>query len=215
MSRLTTSATSLSLRTKVLASVALIGTTAAITGLGTFGTFTSTTAAQTPTYTSGTVVLDYGASGTTNRLATGATGMAPGDTAQRGFTLRNNGTLAMASTTLTLTATTSSLLNSDATNGLTVKIDKCSVVWVETGTTAPFTYTCAGTSTSVLATTPLATVIATPPVISTGLSSLTAAGVDNLVMTYTLPASASNTVQGLSSALNLSFTGTQRAAAAA
>lgn len=121
----------------------------------------------------------------------------------------------MASTSFTVTATTSSALNTSATMGLTVKIDKCSVAWVETGAVAPFTYTCGGTTTSVLAATPLATAIATPPVITTGLASLAAAGSDNLVMTFTLPAGADNTMQGLSSALSMTFTGTQRAATAA
>jgi spore coat-associated protein N len=202
----------ISLRMKVLATVGAVGATASVAGLGTFGTFTSTTTAQAPTYASGTVVLDYGVGGTTNRLATGASLMAPGDTSARMFTLRNNGTLAMANTTLNVSATTSSLLNSDATNGLTLKIDKCSVAWVETGVSAPFTYTCGGTTTAILAATPLATVISTPPVISTNLSSFTAAGTDNLVATFTLPSVAANTVQGLSSALSLTFTGTQRAA---
>lgn len=198
-----------STRAKVLATVAVIGGTAGIAGLGTFGTFTSTTSAQSQTDASGTVILDHGV--ITNRLSVGATDLAPGDTLQRGFGLRNNGSLDMASITLGISATSSSALDTDATNGLEVKIDKCSAAWVEVGVSAPFTYTCPGTTTAVLAYTPVATVKATPQSLA-GLAALTAAGTDNLVATVRLPSTAGNTLQGLSSTLSISFTGTQRAA---
>jgi hypothetical protein len=185
-----------------------IGGTAAVVGLGTFGAWTSTTTAETPTYSGGTVTLDYGAAGTTNRLSLGATAMAPGDTAQRGFTLRNSGTLNFATVSLGITASPTSLLDSDATNGLTVKVQKCSSGFVESAST-PYTHSCAGTLTTVLAATPVATVKATPPAL-TGLSSLTAGASDNLKATFELPAAANNTVQGLSSTLSISFTATQR-----
>lgn len=198
----------LSMRAKVALTAVTIGGTAAVVGLGTFGAWTSTTTAESPTYSSGTVTLDFGASGTTNRLSVGASEMAPGDTAERGFTLRNSGTLNFATVSLGITAPTTSLLDSDATNGLTVKIQKCSTGWVESAST-PYTYTCAGTTTTVLAETPVATVKATPPVL-TGLSSLTAGTSDNLKATFELPAAADNTVQGLSSTLSVTFTATQR-----
>lgn len=196
------------MRAKVALTAVTIGGTAAVVGLGTFGAWTSTTTAESPTYSSGTVTLDFGASGTTNRLSVGASEMAPGDTAERGFTLRNSGTLNFATVSLGITAPTTSLLDSDATNGLTVKIQKCSTGWVESAST-PYTYTCAGTTTTVLAETPVATVKATPPVL-TGLSSLTAGTSDNLKATFELPAAADNTVQGLSSTLSVTFTATQR-----
>jgi hypothetical protein len=197
-----------STRAKVLATVAVIGGTAGVAGLGTFGTFTSTTAAQSQTDATGTVILDHGV--LTNRLSVGATDLAPGDTLQRGFGLRNNGTLDMASIAMNVSATTSSALDTDATNGLEVKIDKCSVAWVESPTT-PYTYTCAGTTSSVLAYTSIATIKTTPPSLP-GLAALTAGGTDNLVATVRLPSTAGNTLQGLSSTLSITFTGTQRAA---
>lgn len=197
-----------STRAKVLATVAVIGGTAGIAGLGTFGTFTSTTSAQSQTDATGTVILDHGV--ITNRLSVGASDLAPGDTLQRGFALRNNGTLDMASITMAISATSSSALDTDATNGLEMKVDECSIPWVESATT-PYTYTCAGTTSSVLAYTPVATVKATPQSLS-GLAALTAAGTDNLVATVRLPSAAGNTLQGLSSTLSISFTGTQRAA---
>ncbi|MDQ1687985.1 MAG: spore coat-associated protein [Frankiaceae bacterium] len=202
-----------STRAKVLATVAVIGGTAGIAGLGTFGTFTSTTAAQSSTHSTGTVVLDYGAGGTTNRLTTGASLLAAGDTQQRGFTLRNSGSLDYASVKANLSASTSSLLDTDATNGLSLKIEKCSGVgWVESLVT-PYTYTCAGTVTTVLADTPVATLIAASGGSAvTGLASTTSGSSDSLRATWTLPSGAANSVQGLSSTLVLDFTATQRAA---
>jgi len=200
----------LSMRAKVAATAVAVGGTAAVVGLGTYGAWTSTTTPETPTYASGTVVLDYGASGTTNRLSVGAADLAPGDTAERGFTLRNSGTLNFASVSLGITAPTTSTLDSDATNGLTVKIQKCSTGWTESGST-PYTYSCGGggTITTVLAETPVATVKATPPTLP-GLASLTASASDVLKAVFELPAASSSATQGKTSGLSITFTATQR-----
>src|SRR5881396_2241348 len=118
-------------------------------GLATFATFTST-ASQSHTISSGTVTIALGATGaSTNRLNIGATAVAPGDTIQRSVDLINSGSLDLASITLTTTASPSSLLDTDATNGLQMVIDKCSQAWTESG--PPYTYTCGGTTSSVLA----------------------------------------------------------------
>lgn len=72
---------------------------------------------------------------------------------QRAVKMTNTSTAATASIPLTTTASPSSLLETDATNGLQMAIDRCSVAWTESGT-APaytYTYTCGGTTTSVLA----------------------------------------------------------------
>src|SRR6476646_2410823 len=83
---------------KLLLTIAVLGATASIAGLGPFATFTSST----------------------SRLNVDATAIAPGDTIQRSFDLIDQGTLNLASVTLTTTATTSSVLDTDATNGLPV-----------------------------------------------------------------------------------------------
>ena len=57
----------------------------------------------------------------------GASAIAPGDTIQRSVDLIDSGSLDLASVTLTTTATSSSLLDTDTTNGLQMVIDKCSV----------------------------------------------------------------------------------------
>ena len=88
-----------------------------------------------------------------NRLTVGATNIAPGDTIQRAVTLTNTGTLDLANVVLTTNAATSSLLDTDPTNGLQVTIQKCSVAWTESA--FPYTYTCGGTTSTVLASTPV------------------------------------------------------------
>jgi predicted ribosomally synthesized peptide with SipW-like signal peptide len=193
---------------KLLASLAVLGAAASIAGLGTFATFTSSTSAS-HTVSSGTVTIALGATGaSTNRLTVGASAIAPGDTIQRSVDLINSGSLDLASVTLTTTATTSSLLDTDATNGLQMVIDKCSVAWTETGG-PPYTYTCGGTTTSVLASAPVIGA-------SLALGNLTlTAGTDNYVrVTLTLPSGAPNTLKGLASTITYAFTATQRTAAA-
>src|SRR4029079_17411904 len=133
---------------KLLASLAVLGAAASIAGLGTFATFTSSTSAS-HTVSSGTVTIALGATGaSTNRLTVGASAIAPGDTIQRSVDLIDQGTINLASVTLTTSATTSSVLDTDATNGLQMVIDKCSQAWTEAG--PPYTYTCGGSTSSVL-----------------------------------------------------------------
>ena len=193
---------------KLLASVAVLGAAASIAGLGTFATFTSSTSAS-HTVSSGTVTIALGATGaSTNRLTVGATAIAPGDTIQRSVDLINSGSLDLASVTLTTTAAPSSLLDTDATNGLQMVIDKCSVAWTEGGAAPAYTYTCSGSTSTVLASTP---VVGSNLALS-NLSALTAGSTDHLRVTLTLPSGAGNTLQNQSSVIQYAFTGTQRAA---
>jgi len=127
---------------KLLLSLAALGAAASIAGLGTFATFTSSTSTSN-TIASGTLSLTAPFS----RLGTGASPIAAGDTMQRAIDLSYSGTISFGSATLTTNATSSSLLDTDATNGLQLAIDKCSQAWTESG--PPYTYTCGG-STSTL-----------------------------------------------------------------
>ena len=129
---------------KLLLTIAVLGAAASIAGLATFATFTSSTSAS-HTVSSGTVTIALGATGaSTNRLNVDATAIAPGDTIQRSVDLIDQGTINLASVTLTTSATTSSVLDTDATNGLQMVIDKCSQAWTEAG--PPYTYTCGGST---------------------------------------------------------------------
>jgi hypothetical protein len=193
-----------STRTKALVTGGLVALTAAGVGGAAFAAFTGTTnAAQS--VASGTVSLaGIGTNAAGNRLTVGASNIAAGDTIQRAVTVTNTGTIDLANITLTTNATTSSLLNTDTATGLQMTIDRCSVAWTESA--VPYTYTCSGTTSSVLAST---------PVIGSNLAlsnlTLTASAANNLRVTLTLPSAAGNTLQAQSSVINYTFTGTQRA----
>jgi hypothetical protein len=193
--------------TKVLATLALVGAAASIAGLGTYATFTSSTPAEAEAITSGTMQIALGTDGTTaNRLDIPASDIAPGDTIERAVDLSNGAsTIDLSAVTLTTTASPSSALDTDAANGLQMTVDKCSVPWTESG--PPYTYTCSGSP---------STVLASQPVIGSGLalanlSALTAGQTDHLRVTLSLPTTADNSMQGLASTINFVFTGQQRA----
>ncbi len=197
---------------KILLSVAALGVTASIAGLGTFAQFTSSTSAS-QAVSSGTVSISLGAAGTAdNRLTIGAAGLVPGDSLQRRVKLTNgSGNENLSSITLTTedTTATDTVLTTDVTNGLKMKIEKCSVAWAESAST-PYTYTCAGTTTTVLA---RQAIIAADLALAS-LSTLAAGNTDDLVVTVDLPATADNTFQTKSAAIQYTFTGTQRTATA-
>jgi hypothetical protein len=192
--------------TKLIATLAILGAAASIAGLSTYATWTSS-ASQSHAISSGTVTIALGATGaSTNRLNIGASGLAPGDTIQRSVDLTNSGTLDLASVTLTTTASPSSQLDTDATTGLQMVIDKCSAAWTESG--PPYTYTCSGSTSTVLAS---RAVIGSNLSLS-NLTSTTAGNTDHLRVTLTLPSGAGNSLQNQSSTISYQFTGTQRAA---
>lgn len=195
---------------KLLATLAVVGAAASVAGLGTFATFTSSATVDQAAINTGSVSIAVGSVGPANRLTLGASGLLPGDTMQRAVDLTNTGGAGsddLASASLTTTASPSSLLDTDTTNGLQMAIDSCSQPWTESGTAPAYTYTCGGTTKSVLGSTP---VIGSDMALS-NLASLAAGSTDHLRVTLSLPSTADNTFQGLSSAITYTFTGTQRA----
>jgi hypothetical protein len=192
-------------RGSIGAFVVLAIVAAAAASAGAFGTFTSTVD-DSHSVTAGTVVIALGTHGAANRLDVDATDVAPGDTIERVVDLSNTGSLDLASVDLTTTATVSSRLDTDATNGLQMQIDNCDQAWTEAGTSPAYTYTCGGTSSSVLAS---QAVIGSNLTLS-NLTALTAGDTDHLLLTLTLPSSADNTFQNESSTIDYSFTATQR-----
>jgi spore coat-associated protein N len=193
-------------RDRLALSVALILVAVALAGVGAFAAFTGS-ASVSQSITSGTVSIGLGATGTAdNRLNVAATGIVPGDTIERAVTVTNTGNQAFASISLTTTASPSSLLDTDATDGLQMLIQRCSVAWTEAGSAPAYTYSCSGTTT---------TVLASRAIIGTGMSlgpmDLTAGGQNFLRVTVSLPSGAGNSLQGLSSTITYTFTGTQRA----
>lgn len=200
---------------KILLSLGVLGAAASIAGLGTYATFTDSDNAS-HTISTGTVDVNLGAVGANNRLTVGATGLVPGDTIQRRVKVTNAGSENFASIKLTTVATTSSVLDTDATNGLQMVIERCTngIGWSESG--PPYTYTCdlvvAGDNLGTKA-----TVLASQRVIGADLTlsnvtATTSTNTDDLRVTLSLPSTADNTFQNKSSTIQYTFNATQRAA---
>ncbi|MCH1868502.1 TasA family protein [Nocardioides sp. CFH 31398] len=192
---------------KVLASVVLVAGAAGVAGLGTFGSFTSSTAAD-QAVSSGKVTLSS-AGQATRGFDVAASNLVPGDTVQRAVQLtRANDSETFGSVKLTTTAASSNLLTSDATNGLKLKVDQCSVAWTKAANSNELT--CSGTTTNLVA---QRAVIGQNLDLGAATTALNGSGkVANLRAELVLPTAADNTFQGLSNTVTFTFDATQRTA---
>jgi hypothetical protein len=196
-------AAGLGTKAKVLLTAGVMGTTALAAGAATFGTWTTTTTANM-TVGSGTVALTYQAGSYTNTLTTAASGLVPGDIVKRAFQINNTSTDTLASVTMAASGSGSLL----GVGGLTAQLDECSSGWVEVG----HVYTCTGTTTAMLASTALSTLTGAASTLSNASGTVDQAGVHSMLLTLSLPSAAANALQGQSSTITWTFTGTQRAA---
>jgi predicted ribosomally synthesized peptide with SipW-like signal peptide len=191
---------------KVLLSALLAVLALLLGGVGTWATFTGSMSVTQGSLGSGTMSLTVPAAGATNRLTLGASDIAPGDTMQRAVNLTVGGTVDMTAIALTTTAPTSSALDTNATHGLQLAIDRCSQAWTESGSSPAFTYACGGST---------STVLASRAVIGSSIAlsnlALTAGSTNYLRVTLSFPTTADDTYQGLTSAITYQFAGTQRA----
>jgi predicted ribosomally synthesized peptide with SipW-like signal peptide len=215
---------------KLLASAALVGGALALTFGGAFATFTDTASAGPQTITSGKIILN---TGPTNDAATGATAIVPGDTVAREVDLNSTGATATdASITLGISDAAPTLLVTDATYGLQLAVSSCATAPTRVAGPPP-TYTCTGGWTSVLAATPVATLLGTPATLPS-LHSLAIGGQDYLLLTVSFPVNAPGNIalhaglcsgtaggttstenlEGCSDTLTYNFLATQRAGAA-
>jgi hypothetical protein len=190
---------------KIVGSLGVIGTAAAVAGLGTFGTFTDSTTPISTQVQSGTVSINLSE---TTALTTSVANMVPGDSISRPVTVINDGNSPLSSVNLITTAPVSSVLTSNTTDGLQLALKACSVAWTQGGTPTAPTYTCTGTPRDLSA----GPAVSNRPV--TGAASLNPTGTDYLLYTISLPTTADNTFQNKSATLSLTFSGVQRAAAA-
>jgi len=188
---------------KVVGSLGVIGAAAAVAGMGTFGSFTDSTAPVATTINSGTVSIDLIKAST---LEFAATELIPGDSVTRTFTLKNDGSSDLGSIMLASAATTTSVLTTDATNGLQLSVKSCAVAWTQTGNA----FTCGSGEKTLVASGPAVNnkVLDAPASLAAGKS-------DNLAISYALPVSAGNEFQNQKAAFSLTFTATQRTAPAA
>ncbi len=221
---------------KIALSIALLLAAAAALVGGAFATFSDSVTAGPQAITSGTVKL---AVGPVNDVATGATNIAAGDTIAREADLNSTGgTITNKEITLKFSASPTSLLDTDPTNGLQVSVKACTVAWTRKVETPPpaFKYNCTGTESSVkiggAETASVSSLEGTAGAL-TPLNSLAAGGQDYLVFTLTLPSAApgnlgkvaacsgtsggteaTEDLQGCSSTLTYTFQATQRNAIA-
>jgi hypothetical protein len=182
---------------KIAGSIAIAATAAAVAGLGTFGSFTSSTAPTPVAVQDGTVSIDLTA-GDGSASVPLSFAVTPGASATKNVNLVNDGDAALASVRLATVATTSSILDTDQTNGLQMTVASCSVAWASDGS-------CAGGQRTVLA--------AGPAVRTADLANpfgLAAGATDHLAVTLALPAAAGDAFKAQSSSLSLTFTATQR-----
>jgi hypothetical protein len=187
---------------KVVGSLGVIGAAAAVAGMGTFGTFTDSSTPVVTTISSGTLSINVTQQGASVPATT--TDFVPGDVMTRAINLVNDGSSALGSVTLTTTATTSSVLTTDATNGLQLAVKACSVAWTQGGTASAPTFTCTGTERLVASGAVLDSMTLDAP------ASLNPGATDYLTFAISLPTAADNTFQNKTAALSLTFTGTQR-----
>ena len=113
-------------------------------------TFTATATVNQGAITTGHMAISVPAAGATNRLTLGATTIAPGDRIQRALDVSVDGTTTsgiMTGMTLAVSASPSSALNTDSTNGLRIFVQDCRTSggasgWTESGSTPAFSYSC-------------------------------------------------------------------------
>jgi spore coat-associated protein N len=185
-------------------STALLGLAAGLLHLdSTHSGFTGRSSAGAASFSTGMVDLSVSAAGAGNRLTVDATGIVPGDQMERVVDLTNGAAFNLSGITLTTTAPVSSALDTDTTHGMQVSIDRCSVPWTEAGTSPGYVYGCSGTTSSVLSAQP---VIMSGAALA-GLTATTAGNTDHLRVVLSFPAAAGDSMQGLSSHLAFTFSG--------
>ena len=188
-------------RRKLLLSVAAVGTSAAVMAVGTYASFTAS-ASRGHQVTTGVPQLVLGTTGAaTNRLGIDALNLAPGESVHRSFDVTNGGSAHFTTVTLSSAATTSSILDTDTVHGLQAQLERCSVPWVESGTSPNFSYTCSGTRTVVVPFRPV-TMTAVP---LSGMLSVDPGRTDHLMLTEMLPATADNTFVNQMTALTFTI----------
>jgi hypothetical protein len=190
---------------RVAGSVAALGVAAAVAGLGTYSTFTDSTSPVNTGVATGVLSLslnDSGGGAATQPFQGGA--LLAGDSISQALDLVNDGSTAFGSVSMKMSATSSSVLDTDTVNGLQLRVRSCSVPWTGPGAS----WQCTGTE-QTLYTGPMVVVRTL-----TGAGSLNPGGVDHLLLTASLPPTANaSTFQGKQSTLSLVFDGVQRAGA--
>src|SRR4051794_26213018 len=188
---------------RVAGSVAVLGVAAAVAGLGTYSTFTDSTSPVNTGVATGVLSLSLQSGGTAATVPFNGGAMMAGDSVRQVLDLVNDGTTAFGSVTMKMSATSSSILDTDPDNGLQLSVVSCSTPWSGSGAS----WSCSGTQSAVYSGPMVMTKVLTGASVDPG-------GVDHLLLTASLPASAGGAAyQGKASTLSLAFDGVQRAGA--
>ena len=185
----------------------IIGVTLIAIGVMAFNAYASFTGSDTKTedITAGDVQLTLNDPAQGASMTVAATDIAPGDIIERVVDLDVAGSVAISAVKLTTNATTSSDLDTDATNGLQLKIEVCDQAW----TAAAHPYSCGGTK---------QTVLASRAVIGSNLAlsnlAVSAGSSNHLLVTVTFAGGSADddaTFADDHSVIDFTFSGTQRA----
>lgn len=192
---------------KLVGTVGVVGVAATIAGLASFGSFTDSTQPVDTTVDSGVLSINLSDAGDSLSMPFGGDLMLAGDSRNFRVNLVNDGDSALSSVVMSSRATSSSVLDTDPANGLQLALTNCSVPWTVNGSS----YTCAGTDTTFYSGPIIVAGGAEPGAVIPGAASRQPGGVDYVLMTATLPTSASgDEFEGATSALEFVFTATQR-----
>ncbi len=204
---------------RFLVSLLILGGVTSAVGFGTFASFTATTDNPGNVFAAGTLTMSTSSAGAS---FTTLSNMIPGDSKADLLTIQSTGSEDMTYT-LTTTASASSLLDTNAANGLQLYMQRCSVAWTGSGQSA----TCGGTAADVIGTSaaPVPVIGATRAMgnlcdsgadaqratrgNSCSNGSISVKDSDYLKIRVSLPSAAPNTFQGLSSTIAFTWDGTQ------
>ena len=219
-------------RRRVLLSLGILAAMATVVSLGSYALFTASAPVPNELFSTGTLSIGTSPSSAIATLSN----MLPGDTVTGLETLTNTGSEDLTSyqlvTSVTAaTPTNPNVLTTDATNGLLMWVQRCSVAYTGTGSSA----TCGGTPHDVVGTSAAPVAILNTFSLSSNAfcttnAAVTAAvrtargttcdgnitgGTDFLKVRVSLPSGAGtgNTFQGLSTTLSFTFDGSQASGA--
>ncbi|SDQ18944.1 hypothetical protein [Quadrisphaera sp. DSM 44207] len=193
---------------KVALSTAALGAAGVLAVTGTHASFTASVS-RGHTVSTSVSELVLGATGAaTNRLGLDALDVQPGAVVRRAFDITNAGRSTFSAYTVRTTVISSSLLDTDAVNGLQARLERCSGPWVESGTSPDLSYTCsdgaggAGAVTEVLSERPISI---SPPAALAGMASTAPGGTDHVLLTLRLPSTAGNAFENQMTSITYTF----------
>ncbi len=176
---------------------------AALIALGviSFNAWANFTASQTTSNQIGTGTMSITIADGPTAMSVNASGLVPGDHVERFVDMNTGGSLTMSALKLASNATTSTVLDTDATNGLQLTVLNCDQAWtLHAGSAA----TCDDASSS--------TVLGSRAVIfsATTMSNVHTDGtVDHLKFQWLLPSGADDSFQNKTSVIEYTFSGVQ------